>query len=175
MHGVCVQLIALLLQAVYLNDLGVDGLGSAEIGKLLHHGLERGAAVCDDLCKSLRLGPQRADIEHIQPQQNILNAVCHVVDGAGKLHDIFPVNGGQELAHKLFHRAVLCDIGRVLDFVHSLDMPGQRLRLIVVKHRAKHVRRSAGGIYAAHKGLKIIRFLFSCHFHVLLPILRTAT
>ena len=67
-HGVCVQLIALLLQAVYLNDLGVDGLGSAEIGKLLHHGLECGAAVCDDLCKSLRLGPQRADIEHIHPQ-----------------------------------------------------------------------------------------------------------
>ena len=43
-----------------------------------------------------------------------LNAVCHVVDGAGKLHDIFPVTGGQELTHKLFHRAVTDSIEDVL-------------------------------------------------------------
>ena len=62
------------------------------------------------------------NVKHVEAQQHILDAVCHIVDRAGETQNVFALQGSDEFPDQLFHCLVFGQIGLVLQLVHGINL-----------------------------------------------------
>ena len=114
-------------QIVDPDDLLLNGLGAAEVFKFLHHLAQQGSTVDNQPEELLQLRPQRTDIIHIHPQQNILDLVGNIIDLGREICDVLPFNGSDKLPHQLIIQIMIGQIRRMLDLMHLIQLCRQLL------------------------------------------------
>ena len=108
-------------------------------------------------------GPDGLDVVAVQPLQNVLDLIGHIVNVAAQVIDVVPLNRGDEGFDQRVEQRMLLFVGAVLNRVHFVQLFADRFGVVLAHGAFQQVRGLAGILGTGEEGIEVKRILVFRH------------